>query len=266
MKLDNHFNSISILDQQLAPSNNLDAFAYTNTLLAKLSNTPFLHFWTLEDTLILGMTDQRLPHINDALTLLANNHLHYFVRNSGGLSVISDEGILNISLFIPISLPLTVDEAYAEMAQLIQTAFPELSIMTGEIVHSYCPGKFDLSVNGQKIGGISQRRNKNGTVIMLYLSINGNQTKRGQTVAEFYSAGLQDNDNNWNFPDVWPDSMINLDTLIPQLSVGETKQRILNVFASYQRSLYSEDIAFNTELTLQRESMRKRQTKLESRR
>lgn len=266
MKLHSQFDSISIVDQKLKPAQNLDSFAYTNALLTKLSETPILHFWMLQDTLILGMTDQRLPHLNDALNLLTQNQYHYFVRNSGGLSVISDDGVLNISLFIPASLPLTVDEAYAEMAELVQSAFPELTISTGEIVHSYCPGKFDLSVNGQKIGGISQRRNKNGSVIMLYLSINGNQPARGQLVANFYRAGIQTDENKWNFPDVWPDSMVNLADLVANLSIGETKQRVLNVFTQYQRSIFDETADFNEEVAVQRESMQHRQTKLESRR
>ena len=60
MKLHSQFDSISIVDQKLKPAHNLDSFAYTNALLTKLSETPILHFWMLQDTLILGMTDQRL--------------------------------------------------------------------------------------------------------------------------------------------------------------------------------------------------------------
>ena len=33
-----------------------------------------------------------------------------------------------------------------------------VDIDTKEIEHSYCPGRFDLSIDGKKFAGISQRR------------------------------------------------------------------------------------------------------------
>ena len=117
---------------------------------------------------------------------------------------------------------------------MVAAAFPELTIATGEITHSYCPGSFDLSVNQQKIGGISQRRNANGVVVMLYLSVNGNQLTRGELIRDFYSRGLQGVDNKWHFPDIWPTAMTTLADLLHQsLTVADTKQRLLNVFPDH---------------------------------
>lgn len=228
---------VETFDQPLKPANNLTAFTYTNALLraSEQLNSPVLHSWTLEDTVILGLKDQRLPHLTQALDFLEDKGLHYFIRNSGGLAVASDDGILNFSIFLPwhvIGQELKIDEAYQVMTDVVSAAFPELKIETGEITHSYCPGTFDLSVNGQKIGGMSQRRNKSGVVVMLYLGINGPQMLRGETIRDFYTKGLQDEDNKWNFPDIWPTAMTTIEELLASPTTLETaKQRLLDVFS-----------------------------------
>ena len=221
--------------QPLSPADNLSSFIYTNALLRSTNDLkfPLLHFWTLEDTVILGLKDQRLPHLSTALTTLTHHGFHYFMRNSGGLAVVSNDGILNLSIFYPWHLEdheLTIDEAYQRMVDLIQAAFPNLAIATGEITHSYCPGSFDISVNGQKIGGISQRRNKLGVTVMLYLSVGGNQQDRGKLIRDFYDTGLQQNQNKWHFPDVWPGAMTTVSKVLnTQLSVHDAIQRIQSV-------------------------------------
>ncbi|NMV52616.1 lipoate--protein ligase family protein [Lactobacillus reuteri] len=221
--------------QPLSPADNLSSFIYTNALLRSASELkfPLLHFWTLEDTVILGLKDQRLPHLLTALASLTHRGFHYFMRNSGGLAVVSDDGILNLSIFYPWHLEdheLTIDEAYQRMVNLIQAAFPSLEIATGEITHSYCPGSFDISVNGQKIGGISQRRNKVGVTVMLYLSVCGNQQDRGKLIRDFYDTGLQQDQNKWHFPDVWPGAMTTVSKVLnSQLSVQDAIQRIQSI-------------------------------------
>lgn len=118
------------------------------------------------------------------------------------------------------------------MTDVVSAAYPELTIKTGEITHSYCPGTFDLSVNEQKIGGMSQRRNKSGVVVMLYLSVNGPQMLRGEVIRDFYTKGLQNEENKWHFPDIWPTSMTTIEELLCKpLSLKEARQRLLNIFA-----------------------------------
>lgn len=270
------YHHIEVLDQHFQPTDNVASFAYTNALLRLLAHIdyPIIHFWTLEQTLILGLADQRLPHLATALAGLQRANYHYFIRNSGGLAVISNEGILNVSLFLPqVNEAISVDESYQEMTDLINDAFPELNLNAFEIEHSYCPGKFDLSVNGQKIGGMSQRRNQNGVVIMLYLSITGDQNARGQLVANFYQHGLQDDENKWNFPEVWPETMVNLEDLLNQpLSVTAAKNRILTVLKkqnivtgslTLQQTMQQPE--FQTYLDYETGQMHQRQTKLKGR-
>lgn len=61
-----------------------------------------------------------------------------------------------------------------ELVQLMFSDFP-VTMEAREIVGSYCPGSYDLSINGQKFAGISQRRIRNGVAVQIYLCVNGKQ-------------------------------------------------------------------------------------------
>lgn len=264
---------IEVLDQHFAPKDNLMSFATTNALLKIQSTIDYeiLNFWMLDQTMILGLKDQRLPELSNALSFLSDHDYHYFVRNSGGLGVISDSGVLNVSLFIPDHLAsMSVDDAYQKMTDLVRFAFPELTIETGEVVHSYCPGTFDLSVNGQKIGGMAQRRNPDGTVIMAYLSINGDQQQRGEIVQTAYKLGLADHENKWHFPDVDPASMINIQSLLTApLSIAEVKNRFIEALQHQQLTIGDQQLntlmqqpQFLSDLSQERTQMMTRQSKI----
>lgn len=186
---------------------------------------PILHFWQLPATFILGMKDARLPNLKDGLQVLKKYQLQPLVRNAGGLGVMNDTGILNISLFLPNpQKQIAIDDAYQVMTSLMQQAFntSERPIDAYEIVHSYCPGKFDLSIHGLKIAGIAQRRVKEGIAIMLYLSATGNQWQRGNIVREFYQACLKEEFGTQGYPAVDPSSMTNID-----LTVATCKEQVL---------------------------------------
>lgn len=224
-------NSITVINSMYEPHNQLMAFADTNALLEVADQTGqgFLHFWTTQEpTVILGINDKRVPNLAAGLTSLTDHGYHYFLRNSGGLAVVSDPGVLNISVILPISQPLSVDEGYDVMTDLIRTSLPELTIKTGEISDSYCPGTYDLSVNGQKIAGIAQRRTKHSIALMLYLSVNGDQQKRGNVVKAFYDMAQADYADG-QFPLVNPDVMTTLANLETNLTATATiKQRIVD--------------------------------------
>lgn len=219
-----------MVDSIYPPDNQLLSFADTNTLLnfANQDQQSFIHFWTTSaPTVILGLNDKRLPNLSAGLAALTQQKYRYFLRNSGGLAVISDPGILNVSLIFPEEAPLAVDAGYEIMTKLIQTSLPKLSIKAYEIKDSYCPGTYDLSVNGQKIAGIAQRRTKRAISLMLYLSVNGDQFARGQVIKSFYNAANADYSIG-QFPLVNPNVMTTLKDLVPALGdVNEVKNRIL---------------------------------------
>lgn len=65
---------------------------------------------------------------------------------------------------------------------------------------------------------------------MLYLSVCGNQQDRGKLIRDFYDTGLQQDQNKWHFPDVWPGAMTTVSKVLnSQLSVQDAIQRIQSV-------------------------------------
>ncbi|MDN6639154.1 MAG: lipoate--protein ligase family protein [Tetragenococcus sp.] len=219
-----------LLDQKIFTSKTaMIPFALTDVLTetAGKTNKNLLHFWQFEKTFILGMKDTRVDDLSAGIHTIRKNGYEPVIRNAGGLGVISDEGVLNISWIFP-KEQVSIDQSYEKMLSLIQKAFPELSIQAYEISHSYCPGKFDLSVNGRKIAGIAQRRVKEGIAVMMYLSVFGDQNQRGETVREFYQKSLTENYGKNGYPDVWPATMTTLSEVLDQdLTIQTVKNRFL---------------------------------------
>lgn len=216
----------------------LSHFAMGDALIRLVGNAEApaaLHFWPMEKLVILGMMDTRLPHLGEGLRYLRSVPTDVVVRNAGGLAVVADEGILNFSLVLPETeeAKLTIHDGYVLMKDLVEQTFSdsEQTIEAFEISDSYCPGDFDLSINGKKFAGIAQRRFKNGVAIMIYMSVNGNQQQRGEMIRRFYEESLQGEETRWHFPAVDPASMANLSELLGKpLTVADVKDRILSVF------------------------------------
>ena len=55
-----------------------------------------------------------------------------------------------------------------------------IEIEAREIVGSYCPGSYDLSIKGKKFAGISQRRIRKGVAVQIYLCVNGSGSERAE--------------------------------------------------------------------------------------
>ncbi|KRN01294.1 lipoate-protein ligase A [Levilactobacillus senmaizukei DSM 21775 = NBRC 103853] len=255
------------------PANQVNqAFGYTNALLDSVAELgqPLLHFWTMTPTVIMGLKDKHLPHLAAAIRAVQAHGYDVVLRNSGGLAVVADNGVLNVSLFVPLTQPISVSTAYEQMTTLVTLAWPELSIDHYEITRSYCPGDYDLSVDGRKIAGIAQRRSTNALVTMLYLSVRGNQQQRGIIVRDFYQAGLANEPNQWDFPDVDPGTMTTTAALLNQdLTLTAAQDRFTTAFTQAGTRVGRGKItamlgtpAFQIRLDRATDQMRRRQPKL----
>ena len=141
-------------------------------------SAPTIRTWVHHDAVVLGIQDHRLPYIQEGMTYLASQGFEPIVRNSGGLAVVLDAGVLNISLVLSEQdKKISINEGFEMMVDLIKRLLPEVAdkIEVYEIVGSYCPGTFDLSIGGQKFAGISQRRMKNGIAVQIYLCVEGSE-------------------------------------------------------------------------------------------
>ncbi|WP_025728163.1 lipoate--protein ligase family protein [Atopobacter phocae] len=178
-----------------------------------------IHFWPIQRMVLLGMTDTRLPHLNDALTVLKDADYPTVVRSAGGLGIVMDEGILSFSIILPNpSNMMSIEAGYEWLVSFINKwlATYDLNAQAFEIPTSYCPGTYDLSINGLKIAGLAQRRYKQGIGLMFYLSVNGPQRTRGELMRAFYDAGLKQEETPFHYPNIDPDSMTSLERILGQ--------------------------------------------------
>jgi len=232
-------------------------FALTDALMewADANKQPVIHFWQTPPTAILGMMDTKITYFKEALAVFDRYEHDYMVRNSGGLGVVGDPGVLNVSLIYPSGDDrLSIDAAYQLMLDFIRqtfySVFPDKSIRAFEIRNSYCFGDYDLSIEGKKIAGVSQRRVKDGIAIMLYISVNGDQQKRAVMLKDFYERGLDGSEPAGRYPNVHPDVMTTLEKAYDtKLTVPQIKEMMLNQFdwseGSYTPSL---DMAYQKAL------------------
>ena len=261
--------TIGLLTQHFTTAEALDSFSYTNALLNSPETRPpyCAHFWTTDHTVILGMQDQRLPEFNAATASLEEADYHWFVRNSGGLGIVADSDVLNVSLFLPLEAAPTIDDGYQIMTRWIQAALPELPIEHFEVVGSYCPGTFDLSVSGLKFAGMAQRRTSHGLVVMAYLSVAGDQQRRGEVMRRFYQQGDAVSVPKRHFPSVDPSVMVTLATLLKTpLSPAQLITRLTGAMSTSGVELDTSSLPtiiskppFTTALETARTDMRERQ-------
>ena len=223
-------------------------FALTDALItyAGEKNQPIIHFWQTNPTAILGMMDTQIGHFEKGLEVLAAHEHDYMIRNSGGLAVVTDPGVLNVSLIYPAGQErLSIDEGYQWMLDFVrETFYPDFpyDIKAYEITNSYCFGDFDLSIEGRKIAGISQRRIQNGIAIMMYVSVNGDQQARAEMLEEFYIAGLDGSEPAGRYPKIDPQVMTTLaDEYATDLSVSQVKKMMLRHF-DWEIGPYSKEI------------------------
>ncbi|MGO1057551.1 lipoate--protein ligase family protein [Planococcus sp. FY231025] len=207
-------------DQSLSAKNRsaLESFA-ADDLLCELvgsgKSPSAVRTWVHDDTVVLGIQDHRLPHIEEGMAYLREHGYEPIVRNSGGLAVVLDAGVLNISLVLSEKEnAIDIPAGYDLMVELVQELFPEASIEAYEIVGSYCPGSYDLSIDGRKFAGISQRRIRRGIAVQVYLCIEGSGAERAELIRGFYEAGLKGEETKFAYPEIKPQVMASLSELL----------------------------------------------------
>jgi octanoyl-[GcvH]:protein N-octanoyltransferase len=172
--------------------------------------------WVHHNTIVLGIQDTKLPNLKAGIQFLNEQGFQVIVRNSGGLAVVLDEGVLNISLILPEKEKgIDINRGYDAMWLLIQNMFAEYpeTIEAREIIGSYCPGSYDLSIHGKKFAGISQRRLKKGVAVQIYLCVNGSGQERAKLIKKFYEIAGQGEPAKYTPPVVVPEVMASLSKL-----------------------------------------------------
>ena len=199
--------------------------------------------WVHDQTIVLGIQDTKLPYLQAGLDYLENQQYTYIVRNSGGLAVVLDEGVLNLTLVFPeIEKGIDINRGYEAMWRLIKTMFADFhqEIEAREISGSYCPGSYDLSIKGRKFAGISQRRLKKGVAVQIYLCVTNSGAERAELIKQFYEHAKQGESTKFATPEIKPEVMASLSQLLEvELTISEVMVRFLQALKQTSGQIYS---------------------------
>lgn len=228
----------------------LESFAMDDTFCASVGSgksAAVARAWVHHRTIVMGIQDTKLPFLKKGLDNLEEHGFRAIVRNSGGLAVVLDEGVLNFSLIFPENeQKIEINRGYDAMWELVQLMFADFPVKmeAREIVGSYCPGSYDLSINGQKFAGISQRRIRNGVAVQIYLCVNGSGAERASLVKGFYDAAKGNAETKFAYPDIVPSVMASLTELLGvQLSVQDVMLRFLQVLKDHSERIFSDTLS-----------------------
>ncbi|AKL86776.1 YwfL [Bacillus atrophaeus UCMB-5137] len=241
------------------------SFAMDDTLCASVGKglSPVTaRSWVHHQTIVLGIQDTRLPYLEDGVRLLENEGYRVIVRNSGGLAVVLDEGVLNISLiFEDQKKGIDIDRGYEAMVELMKRMLKsyEAKIEAYEIEGSYCPGSYDLSIGGKKFAGISQRRLRGGVAVQIYLCADKSGSERADLIRRFYQAALKDKSNDVKgvYPDIRPETMASLSELLQtDITVQDLMLSLLTELKQLGSHLYSAGLTIDEELEFEKNLVR----------
>jgi lipoate-protein ligase A len=130
------------------------------------TDTPVLMAWRSRQALLVSRTETRLTHFHQACIELASTGWLVVLRKSGGTACPVGPGTIQVSTIEAAAPDATMQAKYAFLAELIQSTLRAFQIdsQIGATPQAYCPGHFDVAVQGKKIAGISQHwfRNRRG--------------------------------------------------------------------------------------------------------
>ena len=126
-------------------------------LLSVPRAAPTLALWEATPSLIVGVREMRAPRAIPAAAKMAAAGWPVVVRRSGGSAFPLAAGVLNISWIT--QAPSNIDVGYRQFCQAIIRALEPfgLPISIGPTPGSFCDGRHNLMVDGQKIAGTSQQ-------------------------------------------------------------------------------------------------------------
>ena len=239
------------------------SFAIDDTLCAsvgKNESPATVRTWVHHQTIVLGIQDTKLPFLEDGLQFLHDQGYQVIVRNSGGLAVVLDKDVLNISLIFPESEKgIDIDRGYDAMLDLIKHMLKDYdaNIEAREIVGSYCPGSYDLSINGKKFAGISQRRLRGGVAVQIYLCVTGSGEDRADLIRQFYELSLKKEQTKFVFPTIKPETMSSLSDLLGvDLTVEKLLYQLLFTLKEHSQNLISSSLTVEEQLLFQQNLVR----------
>lgn len=132
--------------------------------LTSQSATPALMIWRCQPALLVTRSETRLPHFDEACTEMRSAGWQVLLRKSGGAACPVGTGTVQISLIEPALPAATMQAKYMILTERIleMLRLCQIVAQTGTVIGAYCPGSYDIAIEGKKIAGMSQHWFRNG--------------------------------------------------------------------------------------------------------
>lgn len=157
---------------------------------------PFTAFWRVLPALVAARSETRLPAYASAAAKLASIAWPVAVRDSGGAAFPVSLGTLQITLATHRDAvdcgthQPTFETMYQALAQPILDGLAAMSVdaRIGEVGNSFCAGRFDIAIDGRKVGGLAQRWSGDGAIIVeASMILDAQPLELARTVNAFYA-------------------------------------------------------------------------------
>ena len=224
-------------------------------------HAPIVHLWRHPRAFVMGLRDSRLPGAAEAIRWLEAQGYSTMVRNSGGAAVPLDLGVVNVTLILPKREgSMDYREDFERMYVLIREALKKVTarVTKGEVVGSFCPGDYDLSIGGRKFCGIAQRRQQHALAVQAFVIVEGKGAEKAALARAFYDRAAAGADAA-QFPLVEAASMASLDECLGgPLTAERFTACVLELLHAHGISRAVADLSAEREVAAQAEALRRR--------
>lgn len=238
------FNELQIYESPLMRSDQdvLEAFAWEELMCRQvgLGHRPVAHIWRHENALVIGLRDRRLAKAQAALQQFRGSGVSSCVRPSGGAAVRLTRGVVNFSLILQNpGHAINIHDDFKSMVEYIQTALLPWGgrAAAGEVEGAFCPGDYDVSINGRKFCGIAQRRLAKAYLVTGFIIVEGSGDELAKDVKTFYDQAVEEEDNG--YPRVQMGTMGSLNELSGVPSAEDYIESLVKVLSASADHVYT---------------------------
>lgn len=138
------------------------AVTFDEQLLEEVSSGaigPCLYINSFPRCLVTTVRESRMNNFEEARRTLTDQGWPIVVRCTGGSCVPQGTGVLNFSVIHPKIRGWHLDDGYKLLCEVMKKLLESygLNTTTGEVPGSFCDGRYNLQVGGQKLVGTAQR-------------------------------------------------------------------------------------------------------------
>lgn len=134
--------------------------------LVSTASAPVRLAWRSQRALLVTWRDRQLSTFREASARTSAMGWPVTLRKGGGSACPVGPGTVQVATIAPVVAGMTMNAEYEALTECIQTTLRAFRAVarSGSVAGGYCPGRFDLSIAGKKIAGMSQRwfRNRHG--------------------------------------------------------------------------------------------------------